>query len=635
VTARRHEARGGRGAPDRPWRAALLLHAGLLAGLAVYIASILVSGGYHARILGLGIPATAVEPPLIAFLVLLVSGLELRRRRLGLGAAASHDAVALFCASMLVYLIAQAPPSGDTLATRYLPMSILRDGSFDLDKLAFLYRDAVPYSIEQVRGHYVAVFPVAAALLALPVYLPSALGGVDPASPFLFALERLAGASLIALSAAILLLALRRLTTRGLAFVISLAYAFGSASLSTSSQGLWGHTAGQFAIAVGLYALVRAREEPRWVAPAGFALSFAIISRPTNALLAVALAAYVLLRHRRQVVGFALAGLPPILFQLWYNAIYFGDPWRTQYKLLDPFHWSTPTGFGLAATLLSPGRGLFVYSPIFLLSFLGGAIAWGRGGDALVRALGVGVVATIFLYARWVVWWGGHSYGPRLLADISAPLAVMLCPLRDRLASPGLRGAFIAFLTWSVLAHAAGVFWQDGRWNGWPNVDRSPSRVWSWTDNPLTNSLTDVSGRAAALVGLLPTSRTSPGLVVPAYRIESLAALPARPREMLPLSVTVANEGKALWLSRSDRGEIALEWRLIAPDSRQVLSAGRVPLRYDVFPRGHHDFSFAAEAPDTPGTYRLELGLSSLGGGRDEWIVSPAPPSTLVTVTTR
>jgi hypothetical protein len=466
------------------------------------------------------------------------------------------------------------------------------------------------------------------------VYLPSALGVVDPASPFLFALERLAGATLIALSAAILLLALRRLTTRGFAFVISLAYAFGSASLSTSSQGLWGHTAGQLAIAVGLYALVRAREEPRWVALAGFALSFAVISRPTNALLAIALTVYVLLHHRRQVLRFGLAGLPPILFQLWYNAIYFGDPLRTQYKLLDPFHWSTATGVGLAATLLSPGRGLFIYSPIFLLSFLGGAIAWGRGGDSLLRAVGIGVIATILLYARWVVWWGGHSYGSRLLADVSAPLAVMLCPLRERLTSSWRRGLFIACVAWSLLAQAAGVFWQDGRWNGWPNIDRSPSRVWSWTDNPLANSLTDVSGRVAAGVGLLPTSRTSPDLVVPAYRIQSLPVLPVRPHEMLSLAVNVANAGKALWLSRSDRGEIALEWRWRASDSDHVLSRGFVPMRYDVFPRGHHEFSFATEAPGAPGTYRLEFGLASMSGGHDEWILSAAPPSTPVTVKT-
>jgi hypothetical protein len=613
----------------------LLLHGGLLAVLAVHIVSILVSGGYHARILGIGIEASTLEPPLIAFLVLLVSGLELRRRRLGLGASASHDAATFFCAAMVVYLFAHAPPSGDTLATRYLPVSILRDGTFHLDKFVFLYGDALPYSMEQIRGHYVAVFPVAAALLALPVYLPSALGPVDPASPFFFALERLAGATLIALSAATLLLALQRLTTRSFAFVISLAYAFGSASLSTSSQGLWGHTAGQLAIAVGLYALVRARDEPRWVALAGFALSFAIISRPTNALLAVALAAYVLLRHRRQVLRFGLAGLPPILFQLWYNAIYFGDPLRTQYRLLDPFHWSTPTGFGLAATLLSPGRGLFIYSPIFLLSFLGGAIAWGRGGDSLLRAIGIGVIATILLYARWVVWWGGHSYGPRLLADVSAPLALMLCPLRERLTSPWLRSVFIACMAWSVLAHAAGVFWQDGRWNGWPNIDRSPSRVWSWTDNPLTNSLTDVSGRVAARLGLLPTSRTSPDPVVPAYEIRSLPLVPVRPREMLSPAVTVANEGKALWLSRSDRGEIVLEWRWLEPGSRHVLSRGLVPLRYDVFPGGHHEFSFAAEAPDAPGSYLLEFGLASVTGGHDEWIVSTAPLSTLVTVDRR
>jgi len=109
VITRHHEAHGGRGAPDRLWRAALLLDVALLALLAVHILSILVWGGYHARILAVGIQATTVEPPLIAFLVLLVSRLELRRRLRGLGASASHDAVAFFCASMVYLLSAPAP----------------------------------------------------------------------------------------------------------------------------------------------------------------------------------------------------------------------------------------------------------------------------------------------------------------------------------------------------------------------------------------------------------------------------------------------------------------------------------------------------------------------------------------------
>jgi hypothetical protein len=583
---------------NRFGRVGLHLCWGLLVLLSLHILLILVLGGYRYRIFGVALRATRVAPPVIALLALLVCCVVLHRRRLTLG---MRDAVMIFALSMVVYLTAHAPPSEDTTPTRYLPLSILTEGNFYLDKVAFLSEHRL-YSIVPVRDHYVSWYPVGAALLALPMYVPSALGGLSPASGFLLQLEKLAAATIVALSAAILLLVLHRLTTRFFAFVISVVYALGSASLSTSSQALWGHTACQLAIASALYGLVRGRESAGWISLAGLALSFSVICRPTSLLLAVPLGAYVFLRHPRAVLGFVLAGLPPIMFQLWYNAGYFGDPFRTQFPLLDTaYHWSTPIGQGLAGTLLRPGRGLFAYSPVFLLSVVGIVCSWRRAGDPLLRALGIGAIATVLLNARWVMWWGGHCYGPRLLADLSVPLAVLLCPLRDWLKRPSARGLFVALATWSILAHAAGVYWQDGRWNGWPDVDQFPSRLWSWSDNPLVNSFTDLSWRVAAAVGLVPTSRTHRELVTSAYDVKNRLASTVGPRQTLSLAVIVLNDGKALWLSRPGAGEIALEWRWLLPESSHVVSRGFVPLRYDVPPKGHHEFLFAVDAPSAPG----------------------------------
>lgn len=77
---------------------------------------------------------------------------------------------------------------------------------------------------------------------------------------------------------------------------------------------------------------------------------------------------------------------------------------HTQFALTDTALWSTPLLQGLAGLLLSPGRGLLVYSPIFVLSIVGAAIAWRRGGDPLLRALSVGIALTVVVYARWVSW---------------------------------------------------------------------------------------------------------------------------------------------------------------------------------------------------------------------------------------
>jgi hypothetical protein len=152
-------------------------------------------------------------------------------------------------------------------------------------------------------------------------------------------------------------------------------------------------------------------------------------------------------------------------------------------------HWTGRFWEGLSGILFSPGRGLFVYSPIFLFSVVTSGSAWREGGDPLLRTVGVGSLLVVCLYSRWWPWWGGHTFGPRLLADLAPPLALALYPLRDRLnRSRWIKGAFVAAILWSVGAHSIGAFWDDIGWNAYPvDVDRAPQRLWSWTDNQLVN----------------------------------------------------------------------------------------------------------------------------------------------------
>ena len=84
---------------------------------------------------------------------------------------------------------------------------------------------------------------------------------------------------------------------------------------------------------------------------------------------------------------------------------------------------------GLAGVLVSPSRGLFVYAPVLLFS-VAGLAAWlvrRRGGVLACAALAAAVgVATI---AQFSVWWGGHSFGPRLLTDVLPAVVLGLVPI--------------------------------------------------------------------------------------------------------------------------------------------------------------------------------------------------------------
>ncbi len=393
--------------------------------------------------------------------------------------------------------------TGDTLPARYLPLSILRGGTFHLDAFPFLFDErapggrigGLPYYIVQAKGHYVSWYPVGVALVALPIYVPAVLLGISPESPGMAEQEKLSAAIIVALSAVALYLVLLRLTSRRVAVAIVAVYGLGTSSLSVSSQALWQHGPSQLALATTLYCLVRGRTEPGWVGVAGFPLSFAVLARPPDIVLAVPLLVYVLRYHLAQAWVFALGGVPCVLFHLWYNTVYFGRPLHTQLPLFEPSLWRTPLWEGLTGVLLSPGRGLLVYSPVFILSAVGFASAWRRGGDPLLRALSVGVVLTVLMYGKWAKWWGGWTYGPRLLADLTPILALCLVPLAPMvMRRRAWQATFLALALWSVAAHAIGAFRDDLSWNQRVDVEEHPDRLWRWSDNQLVNALRDMLG---------------------------------------------------------------------------------------------------------------------------------------------
>ena len=619
----------------------------ITSALALHVLLVLFTGGYSFKAYGITIAGHDITLPIILLLGLVILRLSVGHRSLCSAGFVSHDAAILFSAFLIIYLAnGRTIWSGDTLPARYLPLSILRDGNFDLDEFPFLFdRDKFPYPryLRLVNGHYVSDYPVGAALLAIPFYLPSALGHVDPQSSLVEDLEKLSAAVIVALSAVVLYLALRRLTSRSGSLLVTALYALGTSSLSESSQALWQHGASQLALTAALYCLVRGRTEGGWVAFAGFPLAFAVISRPTDVLLALPLGIYVLVHHRRHVWGFLLGALAPGFFQLWYNAVYFGDPFRVQFFFtlstavrglpLGAEAWSTPFWKGLAGILLSPGRGLFIYSPVFLLSVLGIGLAWRRNGDLLLRYASPGVFLTIVVYSKWGNWWGGASYGPRLLADLSPVLALCLYPVSAMLRSRrALKAALIILAAWSVGAHSIGAFVDDRSWNGSAEGDYFLGRLWSWTDNQLVNPPREAFTRAVIATLRLPTSRTAPALLSAFYRTDSAPTLTTSDCKAIEISVNATNDGRAVWLAQSkrDEGVVRLGWRWYKGDQSLSTGEGRVPLSFSVLPGQSYEFRASIVAPPAPSTYLLEVGLVS---ERVTWFSERGSPPIRIAVT--
>ena len=94
------------------------------------------------------------------------------------------------------------------------------------------------------------------------------------------------------------------------------------------------------------------------------------------------------------------------------------------------------------------------------------------------------------LISNFSIWWGGHSFGPRLMTDIVPFLCYFVAfnfQLGDAVASwkrQAVAAVVAMFAAVSFLIHAQGALRNPPMaWNATPdNIDQNPSRLFDWSD---------------------------------------------------------------------------------------------------------------------------------------------------------
>lgn len=73
-----------------------------------------------------------------------------------------HVPLLIFCGLMIVFLAnGKAIGATDTIPTRFLPLSILREGNFDLNEFPRLYEDGLPSYMFKIDDRYISAIPLA------------------------------------------------------------------------------------------------------------------------------------------------------------------------------------------------------------------------------------------------------------------------------------------------------------------------------------------------------------------------------------------------------------------------------------------------------------------------------------------
>ncbi len=395
----------------------------------------------------------------------------------------------------LAYLSPVEEVKSDPAISLLATQSLLDHQTLRLD--AYLGDPACAYDLERDyrirrRGGSISYYSHGVSLLSLPaVWLANRLGYHMLDQGDEFALQNL----LSALCCALLGVLLYRICLGFLGPVASLAITavslFGSSLISTMATGLWNVGYEALLLALGLLHLREAGAGRRL--RLGYLTLLAIlgfICRPTAAFAVLAalltLAPEARQRHRsvwlRVVLGLALLAVVLAMLDL--------IGWIPRYYSPLKLTPQSPLSTGLYGTLLSPSRGLLVFSPFLVLVIA--VCLWHLrelAGDRLLRLAAVWTGLHVLAIATTGPWWGGHSYGPSLLAEVMLPAVLVSCLAWRQLERRArqrtrmlLAAAYLASGLAAIYIHSyQGLFNPEvRRWNWTPDVDLNPRLAFDW-----------------------------------------------------------------------------------------------------------------------------------------------------------
>jgi hypothetical protein len=317
--------------------------------------------------------------------------------------------------------------------------------------------------------------------------------------------SKLAGSVWASLAAAVFFLAAAEVASQRSAALAALVLAFGSPFWISAGQTLGQHGLTVLLASTALLSVARLErtEDRRWALVAGIACALAAGIRLPNLVLFVAFLGYLLIHRPRSALAFAAPalalGAPFALLLLGILGGHSGGLQALAFlgRIGDQF--ASPFRGSLPALLVSPGEGLFVWAPVLLLLLLPVAEALASRGRSETAPLEgpprhrlLVLCAVLFgllllLYASYVVWWGGRTYGPRYLTDalpfLLLPAAAGLEPWLERRA---FWAAFVVLLLWSAYVQALGAFRYPC-----PGPDASlwrpdEERVWIWGETDIS-----------------------------------------------------------------------------------------------------------------------------------------------------
>ena len=335
--------------------------------------------------------------------------------------------------------------------------------------------------LNQDKSVYLNRFGIGTGLVLTPVFMFA-----DYVSPgilndhfALWHLNKYLSSLLTALSAVLVYLIALAYVRPSNAVIICLIYALATSAWSYNSQSMFQHTSCNFFLLLGFYFL--SKKQPALTSPIVSALALAIACwcRPTCLIFVVFTGLYFFLNQKKHFYPYFIISFASVACLALYNYQFTGSPFSfpqtyntdviASNKTGSPDVWQTPFFAGMAGILVSPARGLFVYSPVLIFSLYGLCRVFRNTGQfKWLFHLSLAAVLILIIDAKWFDWWGGWCFGYRLIMETVPVLALLLIPVIDSIRMDKKSYIlFILFFFWSVITQFIGAFAYDI--GGWDN----------------------------------------------------------------------------------------------------------------------------------------------------------------------
>ena len=423
-------------------------------------------------------------------------------------------AFSIFAFTLLIFLQARVHQVTDSRYLMLVSESLIKHGTFTLDRYNLpryppqsrgdYFSSGPIYQIEVARGHLYHYMPPGTPVLSAPYVALLNLFGISAANADgtyneqgEVKIEASLAAILMALLAAVFFFTARLLLPVSWSVVVSLGAALGTQIYSTASRALWSETWGILLIGVVIYLLLRPTINDRRLNPFLLAtlLAWSYFVRPTFAIHIAAITIYLLLFYRRIFLKYALTGAA-------WSAVFVLYSWWHFHQLLPSYYRASRLqfesfGVALAGNLISPSRGFLIYVPV--IAFVAYLLArfWNALIDQRLAWLALSIiVAQLITVSGFSHWWGGHSFGARLMTGV-VPWLVLLAILGidELLRRRGMLPAQAGLIRWRVELTAGGLLLllsifintlgatahATWLWNVRPKeIDSHPERLWDW-----------------------------------------------------------------------------------------------------------------------------------------------------------